>query len=178
MLTYQDYCHLPEDHNRYEILEGDLAVTPSPATVHQTISKRIQLAFMLQIEARNRGTVFNAPVDVIFNDNNVAQPDLLVLSPQNRNRISQRGIEGAPDLIVEILSPSTADRDRNTKLKLYAKHGVREYWIVDPKEHTISIHTLIEGRVHQVQHFGRNDKVTSLLFELNMEIDPIFAPQY
>jgi len=173
--TYSDYRGLPDDGNRYEIIDGDLHVTPAPTTTHQTVSKRIQLALMLQVEEPGQGIVFNAPIDVIFSETQAVQPDLLVVRSERRAIISERGIEGAPDLVVEILSPSTETRDRTQKSKLYASHGVAEYWLVDCSAHAVEVLALApEGYVRH-RRYGPGERVESEVFEVGIELDAVFA---
>jgi Uma2 family endonuclease len=138
-LTYADYLSLPEDGLRYEILDGELAVTASPTTLHQRVSRDLEFALHRQVRELGLGEVFNAPVDVILADTTITVPDLVFIARENAAIVTTRAIEGPPDLIVEILSPSTAQRDRGVKAQLFARYGVREYWIVDPEERTLEI---------------------------------------
>jgi Uma2 family endonuclease len=129
ILDYGDLAHTPDDGKRYELLEGALYVTPAPSPQHQRISKRLQRQLEAYFEERGLGEVFNAPVDVILSPHDVVEPDLVVVL--NEAQVSERAIEGAPVLAIEILSPSTRDRDRNVKARRYAALGVDHYWIVD-----------------------------------------------
>ncbi|MFT5130714.1 MAG: Uma2 family endonuclease [Rhodothermales bacterium] len=139
LLTVADYLSMPEGGPQYELIEGDLIMAPAPNSEHQDISGEISYA--LRSYARQHGgRVFYAPLDVFLDEHNVLQPDILWISPERLPRISKRGLEGAPDLVVEILSESTKTRDKNVKLKLYRRFGVREYWLVDPKTQSIEIH--------------------------------------
>lgn len=138
-LTYQDYLLLPEDGKRYEIIEGDLSMTPAPLTRHQTMVGRIHYQLMAYLETHTIGDVFIAPCDVLLSDTDVVQPDLLVVLHSGRACITENNIQGPPDLVVEILSPSTATRDRELKRKRYEHFGVREYWLVDPADNTLEI---------------------------------------
>jgi Uma2 family endonuclease len=173
--TYHDLELMPNDRHRYEVVEGDLIVTPAPTTTHQKVSKRIQFELMVQIERAGAGFVYDAPVDVIFSETSTVEPDLLVVRAGRKNIISERGIEGAPDLIVEILSPSTARNDRELKRKLYADRGVREYWIVDPAARSIEVLALSGASYESAAVYGPGATVTSSVFALSVEIDPIFA---
>jgi Uma2 family endonuclease len=172
--TYREYRLLPDDGRRYEVLDGDLYVNPAPTTTHQTVSKRLQLELMLQLERTGRGVVFNAPVDAIFSDTSVAQPDLLVVAASRRNIISERGIEGPPDLIVEILSPRTERADREIKFKLYASAGVREYWIIDIRARRIEVFSLGPTGYGEARTFGPSSNVSSGIFEFSMPVDTLF----
>jgi Uma2 family endonuclease len=132
LLTYRDYAALPDDGRRYELYEGEIEVTPSPSTRHQAVSRNLVMLLGAYLKEKNRGVLFHAPVDLILSDTTVLQPDLLMVARGRENIISQRGIEGPPDLVIEVLSPSTAARDRAGKAQLYARYGVRHYWLVDP----------------------------------------------
>jgi len=143
-LDYSDYAAIPPARNRYEILDGELFVTPAPSPLHQRVSKRLQRQLEEFFETSGHGEVFNAPIDVILSNHDVVQPDLVVvLDP---TRISSRAIEGAPTLLVEVLSPSSRKTDKSTKAKRYAALGVRHYWIVDPDAHRIECYRETNGR--------------------------------
>ena len=130
-LTYEDYRKTPDDE-RWELLNGELIMPPSPTIAHQRVSRRLERRLDTFVEERGLGEVFYAPCDVVLSDVNVVQPDLLFVSTEQAHIITRENIRGAPDLVVEILSPSTASRDWRDKLDLYAEHGVKEYWVVDP----------------------------------------------
>jgi Uma2 family endonuclease len=142
VLTYEDYVLLPNDGKRYEILEGELTVTPAPSTKHQTASVNLLVLLSHYIKERDLGKLFHAPIDLILESTSVLQPDLLFVSQANRHIITDRAIEGAPDLVVEILSPTTSRTDRVTKAQIYARHSVPVYWIVDPEREAIEIYLL------------------------------------
>jgi Uma2 family endonuclease len=144
-LTYEDYAALPQDGHRYELHEGALSVTPAPGTRHQRVSSRLYDALRAHLKATGLGEVLYAPLEVILARTSVVQPDLVYIAPEHAARVSARGIEGAPTLAVEILSPSTTTIDRSTKLGLYARHGVPYYWIVDPEGRAIEAWELAGG---------------------------------
>lgn len=137
--TLVDYLNLPE-YPRYELIEGDLLLTPSPNTRHQRAASNVEAALRAWVEGNALGIVFHTPLDVILTDETVVQPDVMVILNDNRHIIQER-IEGPPDLVVEILSPPTKDRDLATKRRLYARHGVKEYWIVDVDRRTVEVNT-------------------------------------
>ncbi len=139
-LDYSDLANTPDDGNRYEILQGNLLVTPAPSPFHQRVSKRLQRQLEAYFEARALGEVFDAPVDVILTFHDVVEPDLVVVS--DPKQITKRAIEGAPLLVVEILSPSTRKRDRTVKARRYAELGIPHYWIVDPDAQRIECYRL------------------------------------
>ena len=142
VLTYEDYVLLPNDRNRYEILEGELSVTPAPSTKHQSASANLFKLLSRHIDDRNLGKLFYAPIDLILESTSVLQPDLLFVSSVRQRIITEKAIEGVPDLVIEILSPSTSRTDRVTKAQIYARHSVPAYWIVDPDEESIEIYLL------------------------------------
>jgi len=137
VLTYKDYEALPDDGRRYEIHEGELSATPAPNPQHQRLSRDLFLVLHAHVVARGLGEVLYAPLDVILSDTSIVQPDIVYLPTERLGAISRRGIEGPPTLAVEIVSPSTATIDRQTKRRLYARHGVPFYWLVDPDRRTI-----------------------------------------
>ena len=130
-LTYQDLLKMPEDRLRHEIIDGMHVASPSPILRHQDASKHIEFALYRQIEEQGIGRVYHAPVDVVFDETNVVVPDILVVLNKSLDILRERHLSGAPDLVVEILSPSTSARDRGAKRELYERVGVGEYWVVD-----------------------------------------------
>jgi len=146
LLTYEDYCALPDDGRRYEILEGVLSVTPSPSTLHQRVSRRLELIIALHVEEHHLGEIFDAPVDVVLSPHNVVQPDLVFIRRERSHLITDKNIAGPPDLVVEILSPTSAETDRRTKAHLYARYGVDHYWLVDPEARVLEEYCR-EGKV-------------------------------
>ena len=175
-LTYEDYCAAPADE-RYELLDGELIMVPAPNLKHQMVSAEIYAQLREFIKDRALGTLLYAPCDVLFSDNDVVQPDLLFVSRQREHLLRDgQKVQGAPDLVVEILSPSTADRDQGEKLALYARHGVTEYWLVDPIAETVSIHRQRAGVLVPIQTFGRNQTLRSpLLAGLELHLDHVFG---
>lgn len=137
VLTYEDYLSLPNDRNRHEILEGELIMTPSPSTKHQEISRNLTFILFSHTKTHGLGKVFNAPVDVLLDRFTIVVPDIVFISKDRLNIITPRAIEGAPDLLVEILSPCTAKYDRISKMQLFSRFGVPWYWIVDPEGCTL-----------------------------------------
>lgn len=148
-LTYEDYAALPDDGRRYELHEGELSVTPAPGTDHQDTLGNLFVIIRGHVRARGLGRVFVAPVDCILADITVVQPDIVFVAAARLPVISRRGIEGAPTLAVEIISPSTGAIDRRRKLQLYARYAVPCYWIVDPPAKTIEAYHLTEGQYRE-----------------------------
>ncbi|MFQ5680420.1 MAG: Uma2 family endonuclease, partial [Gemmatimonadota bacterium] len=145
-ITWRDVQQLPDDGNRYEAIEGELYVTPAPSYRHQKISQRLEQALLRSLEEPGHGSVVDAPFGVEFPATGEGvQPDILFVSRALRGIIGDAGVRGAPDLVVEILSPTTAARDCGIKLRLYERQGVGEYWIVDPEAEEIEVWTFAEG---------------------------------
>lgn len=141
-LTYQDYAALPDDGRRYQILDGELCVTAAPGSRHQEISGNLFATLYAYVKTHGLGKVLPAPLDVILSDTSIVQPDVVFVAADRLVRVSARGIEGAPTLAIEILSPTTATLDRRRKRDLYARHGVTYYWIVDGDARTIEMYRL------------------------------------
>ena len=154
-LTYADYAAIPEDRYRHEIIGGSHFVNPAPNTYHQTVSRRIQFQLHRQIESRHLGVVFNAPVDLQLSNYDVVQPDLLVVLQDRMHIVTESRIVEAPDLVIEILSPSTEHNDLVRKKQLYAKSGVREYWVVDPFEHRVDLFVLNSQNQFELREHGQ-----------------------
>ena len=149
-LTYDEYLLLPEDGYRYEILEGDLVMTPAPNPRHQNVLRNLVRIIDLTCLAEDLGTVYFAPIDVILDQTTIIQPDLVFIRKARLAIVTERGIEGVPDLVVEILSPGTARRDRIIKARIYARHGVSDYWLVDPDHRTLEAFHLGPTRYRKV----------------------------
>jgi len=157
-VTYEDYRHFPDDGKRYEILDGEIFMNPAPAPRHQYTSKRLQRVLEDYFEGARGCLVFNAPIDVILAPDDVVQPDLVVVprGPQ----VSARGVEGAPLVLVEILSPSRPEYDRTTKARRYAARGVLHFWIVDPDARTIECYRL-EGTAYRLDASGHDQETVT-----------------
>ena len=145
ILTYKDYEALPADGRRYEIHDGELSVTAAPSPQHQLVIGNLYLILRQHVRSRQLGEVFLSPIDCMLSDVSIVQPDLVYLDTGRGGLVSNRGIEGPPTLVVEILSPSTTEIDRSTKRQLYARHGVPGYWIVDPEARVVEAYVLSEG---------------------------------
>ena len=145
VLTYEDYAALPNDGKRYELHEGELSVTPAPGTRHQQIIGSLYLILAPHVRASGHGELLLSPFDCIMSDITVVEPDLVYLDDERRRLLRERGLEGAPTLAIEVISPSTGRIDRRTKMGLYARHDVTWYWIVDPDARTIEAYRLEAG---------------------------------
>ncbi len=173
--TYEDYKHTPDD-TRYELIDGDLIMAPAPNLGHQGIDMDLGSALNAFVKERGLGKVFSAPCDVLLSNTDVVQPDLLFVS-REREHILLGGVnvQGAPDLVVEILSPSTEGRDRTVKRALYARHGVSEYWLADPAAQTITVMLLGEGGFEVEAVYGMGQTLTSpTLPGFEVDLDEIF----
>ena len=172
--SYEDYLNTPED-KRYELIEGELYITPSPITNHQRISGRIDFELRKFVLDNDYGEVFDAPYDVYFDDENVVQPDILFISKDRLNIIGDKNLQGAPDLVIEILSENDAYRDLIQKKKLYARFGVKEYWIVVLGEKTIDIYILKDKAYQLYKVFGEIDTLESQFLKgFKIELKGIF----
>ena len=149
MLTYDDYVCLPDDGKTYEILEGELQVMPAPVPKHQDVSGSMQWILQTYVRREGAGKVYDAPIDVVPDEHNVVQPDILFISTSRLDIIGEKNIQGMPDLIVEILSPSTRRKDRVQKLNMYTRHGLAHYWILDPEQETLEAFEL-EGSTYRL----------------------------
>jgi Uma2 family endonuclease len=174
--SYAEYAGLPPDGRRWELIDGELEVNPAPVTRHQTVSRRLQFELMRQLEETELALIFDAPTDVILSDHDVVQPDLAIVSYSRRQVITQRGIEGPPDIVVEILSTSTRVMDRRVKSVTYARFGVPEYWIVDPDLGLIELYRLAEdGTYGAPARFDRASMLTTPSFaELSVSLARVF----
>jgi Uma2 family endonuclease len=144
--TYEDYAELPEGAP-YQLIDGELIMTPAAVPYHQVVSKRLLVALWEFAEKdRELGTVLASPIDVRLDDVNVFQPDIIFISKKSAGIIGPKNIEVAPDLVIEILSPSTAYYDLKQKKGVYAKSGVTEYWVVDPIEKSVEVYANAGGR--------------------------------
>jgi Uma2 family endonuclease len=172
--TYEDYLKTPDDE-RYELIEGELLMTPSPITKHQRISKNLAFSLLIFVNEHDIGEVFYAPFDVYLDNENVVQPDILFVLKERLNIIGEKNIQGAPDLVIEITSESTAYRDLVQKKKLYAKFGVKEYWIVIPGEELIEVYILKDDTYMLHKTYRKDDALESpYLRNLKVELKGIF----
>ena len=173
-LTYQDYLNAPDDE-RYELLNGELILVASPNMDHQDVVTNLGTHVSVFVREGDLGKLYFAPTDVILSDSEVVQPDLLFISKEREHIRTPANIQGAPDLIVEILSPSSARRDWGYKRELYAKHEVKEYWIVDPTNRVVFVMLLNDGVLRLEATYGKGDTVTSSTLEgFSVDVDDLF----
>ena len=176
--TYDDFLNFPDDGKRHEIIDGEHYVTPSPNTKHQTICVSLVFALRTYLQGRPLGAVFVAPFDVVFSDLDVVEPDLLYISRERAGVLTENHVHGAPDLVVEILSPSTRKTDETTKRKLYERFDVREYWVVDPELETIKIYRRVDGafaRAAELTAEAGDTLTTPLLPDFSVTLADVFA---
>ncbi|MCY4091831.1 MAG: Uma2 family endonuclease [Caldilineaceae bacterium] len=174
-LTYADYLAAPED-KRYELLDGELLMLPAPDELHQRTQAELGYNVMAFVKTRGLGRVYFSPTDVILSDVDVVQPDLLFVSNDRLDILTAAGVQGAPDLVVEILSPGTAERDKGYKRALYAQHGINEYWLMETEAGTITVLLLEETGYEVVGTFGEGDILTSAtLKEFSLELKEVFG---
>jgi len=175
--TYEDYLSFPEDGKRYEIIEGDCFMSPAPRTRHQKISFRLGYFLQDYLQRTKAGEAFDAPTDVVLSATNIVQPDLLVILAVRTFMITEKNIQGAPDLVIEILSETTRKMDEVVKKKLYERHGVLEYWIVDPDLALVKIYRLTDGRYGRAEERAqeRGETVTTALLPgLDISLTELF----
>jgi Uma2 family endonuclease len=139
-LTYQDLLRLPDDLLRHELIDGEHYVSPAPAVKHQDIVLNLGRILSIFVRAHRLGKVLIGPVDVLFTEHDVVEPDVLFVAAAHGDRVRERYVASAPDLVVEVLSPSNRGFDKIKKRRLYEAHGVPEYWIVDPPTETLEIY--------------------------------------
>ena len=173
--TVADYMSTLEG-TRYQLLDGEMILSTSPTPKHQSLLGNLYRALHAFVDAGNLGQVRLAPLDVVLSNHDVAQPDLMFVSNERASVITEANIQGAPDLVVEILSPSTAGYDQGYKRALYAQHGVREYWLVDPDAETVAVLVLGEEGLSPHQTFETGQTLESpLLAGLSLELEDLFS---
>ena len=175
--TYEDYLQIPEEPGyRFEILEGVLVREPSPSIHHQRVSRELGYQLISFFNSFDpEGELFFAPLDVTLTAVNVLQPDLLFISGANREIICEERIDGACDLVVEIMSPSNRRKDRLQKMEIYRKAGIPHYWLVDPEENTLEAFLLNDGNYTLVFVGGPGDKFNHPAFPgLDLDLNKIF----
>ncbi len=172
-LGYEEYCLFPDDGKRHEIINGLHYMNPAPTPNHQSISKWLQHFLFVNIELKGLGKVFDAPIDVQLGDHDVVQPDLIVILNKSKAKITRTRVQGPPDLVVEILSTSTAKNDLTLKRRLYEQSGIREYWIVDPDERSVDVLGLEDG-IYQAAVSATSTLNLAILPDVSISIKEIF----
>ena len=175
-LTYEDYCLIPDDGRRHEIIGGEEYTASSPTTSHQRVVGRLLVAIHQHVLDQNEGEVLTR-CDVILSDHDIVQPDVFFVADGRRDIVTERGIEGAPDLIAEIVSEGNRRHDEVRKRKLYARHGVAEYWVVDPALETVKVYRRPEGGYERkAERSAEQDEVltTPLLADWALPLPELF----
>ena len=171
--TYSDYAAMDDDY-RYELINGEILMSPAPSTIHQGSNFDLGVLIGLFVKKNKLGRVFAAPTDVFLDKFNTVQPDILFISKENYSKIKKNAIYGAPDFVVEILSPFSIKRDRYEKRELYEKHGVKEFWLIDIENKSVEVFN--NANDHFLLHSltVENGKIESNLFpELEILIEEI-----
>jgi Uma2 family endonuclease len=163
-MTAEKFFQLPEGPPYFELIDGDLYMAPSPLRLHQRILVRLTYELQSCLEDHPIGEFYVAPSDVVFSDNIVLNPDLYYVRNERRSILADHGATGAPDLVVEILSPSTAQRDVGRKREIYAESGVEEFWVVSPKTRAVEVYRLGENPAEPIVVLAETDVLTSALF--------------
>ena len=156
--TYEDFLKLPDDGKRYEIIDGELYVAPAPTTKHQRTTTRLTSTLDLHTRAGRLGEVFTAPLDVVLANDAIVEPDIVYVSRARRRILTDPNVQGAPDLVVEVISPSTTRRDQETKRDLYARYGVRYYWLAHPIEEWVRAYELGKDGAYELVAEAHKDE--------------------
>lgn len=175
--TCEDYLSFPDDGNRHEIIDGDHFMTPAPLTRHQRISGILFGFLFACVDAHHSGEVLAAPTDVVLSRFDVVQPDMLYVSEARRDIIKRENIQGAPDLVIEIISEGTRKTDEVIKRRLYERSGIPEYWTVDPEVETVKVYRLQDGKYRRIElTLEAPDQLTTpLLPEFSLPLERLFA---
>jgi Uma2 family endonuclease len=173
-LTYADYERMPADGFRHEIVEGEEYMTPAPNLDHQTVVGNAFRLIANHVAGRKLGRVFVAPTDVVLSKHDIVEPDVVFVSEKHLSILSEKNIQGAPDLVIEILSPSTAAEDRGRKLTMYDRTGVSEYWMIDPQGRTVEIREFRSTRRTRIYKEGQTFESVQLP-GLTVRLEDIFS---
>ncbi|WP_003544372.1 Uma2 family endonuclease [Desulfotomaculum nigrificans] len=171
--TIEDYMKI-DDGQRYELIGGELIMVPSPKPRHQRVSAKISFQFESFLRQNPLGEVYYAPIDVLLGDQ-VVQPDIIFISDNRLNIVGELNIQGAPDLVIEVLSPSTASYDKKKKGQIYLKYGVKEYWTVDIDAKIIDVYKVGEKQWQWLGSYDEEDTITTQLIPgLEIKLNEIF----
>jgi len=176
-LTYEDSLCFPEDGRRHEVVNGEHVMTPAPNLRHQDVLGNLYWALKSHLRTEGTGRLLLAPCDVVLSDFDVVQPDLLFVAREHEAILTETHVEGAPDLVVEILSESTRKNDLVVKRKLYGRFGVREYWVIDPVVEAVAVYRLEAGELHKESELtaeAGDHLRTPLLPGLEVPLDSLF----
>lgn len=167
--TYRDYYALNDD-KRYEVIEGELIMTPAPSFKHQEIVSRLFRILSNHVYEKGMGKIVVSPLDVVLNDDIALQPDIVYISNKNTGIIKEAGIFGPPDIVIEILSPTSIYKDIHVKKRIYEKAGIKEYWLVFPDEKVIEIFSIEKGRYELAASTEKTGKIKSNLLAIEINI--------
>lgn len=174
-VTYEELCQMLPEGTLCELIDGEVYMTPSPNLRHQVLVRRLSQAFLAGI--RDRSEILFAPIDVVLAPDTTVQPDLVLVLESNRSML-QDVVRGVPDLVVEVLSPSTARRDRGLKMEAYARHGAGECWMVSDEAQTVEVYRLDRsaGAYRLVEACRRGGRATTpLLPALSLDVTALFT---
>jgi Uma2 family endonuclease len=177
-LTYDDFVLFPDDGKRHELIDGEHFVTAAPNVRHQRVLQNLNRILDRFVEEHRLGRVFFAPLDVVFSLHDVVEPDLIFVSRERESILATANLQGAPDLVVEVLSPATRRRDELLKRDLYERMGVAEYWVVDPLAETVKVYRRAGDDFARVVLLSArdDDQITSpLLPGLEIPLATVFA---
>ena len=175
-ITAIEYYQLPEytQNELIQLIDGEVIVSVPPIPKHQAIVGEILFLFMTHAK-QHGGKAFTAPIEVYFDEHNIYEPDVLYLIPDSTCKVQDKRLEGAPNLIVEVLSPSTAKFDRQEKYQVYEKHKVQEYWIVDPVHETLEVYNFHAGKFARHGAYAANDTFPSQILGISVVVKAIFG---
>ena len=174
-LTVAEYRNLPETGPRYQLIEGYLYMAPAPNRFHQDVSRNLMITLANYLSIHPIGVLYDAPFDVYLTDIDVFQPDLLIVLNENRGILTEAGAEGAPDFVVEVLSPKTRQLDLVNKKRVYARMGVKELWIIDPDQKELALYRFDQDPIEPMAKLGGQEEVSSpLLPGLAIRLPDIF----
>src|SRR5580700_7128230 len=174
-LTVAEYRNLPETGPRYQLIDGDLYMAPAPNRFHQDISRNLEVVLANYLSTHPIGVLYGAPFDVYLSEIDVFQPDLLIVLNENRGILTDAGAEGAPDFVVEILSPKTRHLDLVQKKRIYARMGIKELWIIDPDQKEVTIYRFDQDPTNPVAKLSGEENLSSpLLPGLNIAFQEVF----
>jgi Uma2 family endonuclease len=176
LLTYLDYVKLtPPDNGNFELLNGQIYFMSSPKPSHQRISLRLSYFLAACVIPNNLGEIFTAPMDVVFTEYDTFQPDLLFITKERLNIIGENKIEGSPDLVVEILSPSNDANEMSYKRHIYGSKGVKEYWLINVEKQMLTLYKQIDNELRWQKDIQKNEVLKSEIIQgFELELSNIF----
>lgn len=176
LLTYSDYQRLPDDGRRYEILDGELSMSPSPQTLHQRVLLNLGFELHAHVRRRKLGEIFLAPYDVVLTAHDIVSPDLIFVANANRSIVTTRNIRGVPDLLIEIISPNRPALDTRKKKSTYQRCRVPNYWILDPVKQSLIEYVLADAEYEARSEKSASAILTSSIFpKLKLRLDRVWA---